>query len=256
MTVSSPSPESTISIRLSTDGFCFSVLDPTSEDSTSFVDLPVDDERSLTANLRQAFRQTELLRQAYRRANVLVAGSRWTLLPLEMFDDDQAEQVLYYTHPASDHEVVGYNILKRLDAVVVYAVDRAVYDFVRQQWPEVRIYAQSTPLLEHFAYRSRMGNSRKLYAFVHGEYLNVYALDRGRLLLGNSMACRVTADRVYYLMYLWRQLGLDQARDELHLSGLLPQKEALVQELRRYVRQVFVANPASYLDLQVLETME
>ena len=256
MTVSSPSPESTISIRLSTDGFCFSVLDPTSEGGTVYVDLPVDNERSLTANLRQAFRQTELLRQSYRRSNVVVAGSRWTLVPLEMFDDDQAEQVFYYNHPASDHEVVCYNILKRGNAVVVFGVDRAVHDFVRQQWPEVRIFAQSTPLIEHFAYRSRMGNSRKLYAFVHGEYLNVYAMDRGRLLLGNSVACRLTSDRTYYLMYIWRQLGLDQERDELHLSGLLPDKEALVSELRRYVRQVFVASPAPYLDLQALETME
>lgn len=251
MTVSSQSAQRNLSIRLSTDGFSFSVLDPSSDDGPTFTDLPVDETRSLAANLRGVLRQNEALGQPYRRVNVLIASRRWTVMPLELFEDEQAEAVLGYVHTVPEHEEVSYNVLTSSNAVVVFALDRAMRDLLLAQWPEAKFFAQSTPLIEHFARRSHLGNSRKLYAFIHHEHLGVYAFERGHLLLANSMECRETADRIYYLMYIWRQLGLEQKRDELHLSGLLPEKDELLAGLRRYVNCVCVAGRPEHLDLQV-----
>ena len=67
---------------------------------------------------------------------------------------------------------------------------------------------------------------------------------------------RKTGDRIYYLLYLWKQLNFDQERDELHLTGAFYDKEKLMQELRKYIQQVFIMNPASNIDMQALLTCE
>ena len=48
----------------------------------------------------------------------------------------------------------------------------------------------------------------------------------------------------------------EQERDELHLTGKFGNKEYLVQELQKYVRQVFIMNPATNLDFQAITSCE
>lgn len=44
---------------------------------------------------------------------------------------------------------------------------------------------------------------------------------------------------------MWQQLVLDQKKDELYLSGNIPDKEQLVKELKAYVEKVTTINPAA-----------
>ena len=48
----------------------------------------------------------------------------------------------------------------------------------------------------------------------------------------------------------------NQERDELHLTGTLPDKEILMNELRKFILQVFIMNPATNIDMQALLTCE
>lgn len=79
----SKSEQYTLSIRLSTDGFSFSIFNPLGEGKFSFHEHGVDDSLSLTANLKQAFRETDWLKNPFRRINVLMTGKRFTFIPLD-----------------------------------------------------------------------------------------------------------------------------------------------------------------------------
>ena len=80
----SKSEQYTLSIRLSADGFSFSVFNPLGEGELSFFDRKVEESLSLTANLKQTFREIEWLKHPYRRVNILMADKRFTLVPLEL----------------------------------------------------------------------------------------------------------------------------------------------------------------------------
>ncbi len=252
----SKSKQYTLSIRLSTDGFSFSIYNPLNEGSTTFFEQEVDSSSSLTANLKTCFRDLEFLSHPYKRVNILVAGKRFTLIPLEYFEDEQVESIFHYNHPPHPNEVILYNILKRHNTVVIFGIDKSAHSVLLEHFPEASICSQATPLHEYFQTRSRLGNSRKMYVCVHKEGIEVFCYDRGRLLLSNSFECRQTADRIYYMMYTWKQLEFDQQRDELHISGILSDKEALLTELRKFVLQVFVMNPETNIDIQALLTCE
>ena len=113
-----------LSIRLSTDGFSFSIFNPLGEGRFSFHEHGVDDSLSLTANLKQAFRETDWLKNPFRRINVLMAGKRFTFIPLEFFEDEQAETVFYHNHSRQDNELVQYNILHKNNIVVLFGMDK------------------------------------------------------------------------------------------------------------------------------------
>ena len=92
------SEQYTLSIRLSTDGFSFSVFNPLGDGELSVFDRKVDESLSLTANLKQTFRETEWLNHPFRQVNALIASKRFTFIPLEFFEDEQAEIILSLIH--------------------------------------------------------------------------------------------------------------------------------------------------------------
>ena len=252
----SKSEQYTLSIRLSADGFSFSVFNPLNDGELSFYERDVEESLSLTANLKQTFREVEWLSHTFRRVNVIMADKRFTFIPLEFFEDEQAETVFYHNHPQRENETVQYNILPKNNIVVLFGMDKSACTFLNEQYPNIKFYSQASPLIEFFATKSRLGNSRKMYAHLRKDAVDIYTYERGRLLLANSFACKETNDRIYYLLYVWKQLGMEQERDELHLTGCLSDKDQLLPELRKFIRQVFIMNPATNLDLQAITTCE
>ena len=65
------SEQYTLSIRLSTDGFSFSVFNPLANDEFSYYNRKVDESLSLTANLKQTFRELEWLELPFHRVNAV-----------------------------------------------------------------------------------------------------------------------------------------------------------------------------------------
>ena len=49
---------------------------------------------------------------------------------------------------------------------------------------------------------------------------------------------------MYFLLSVWKQLGLNPQSDELHLGGMMPEKEQLKERLLEFVKRVFVGNPS------------
>ena len=114
------SEQYTLSIRLSTDGFSFSVFNPLGDGEFSYYDRAVDESFSLTANLKQTFRELAWLERPFRRVNVLMADKRFTFIPLEFFEDEQTEIIFYHNHPKRENETVQYNILHKNSTVVLF----------------------------------------------------------------------------------------------------------------------------------------
>ena len=250
------SKQYTLSIRLSTDGFSFSIYNPIHDNSQSLFEKEVDTSLSLTDNLKNVFHESDFLSYSYKRVNIMMANKRFTMIPLELFEEEQAELLFYHNHQKRENETVIYNILKKNNVVVIFGIDKSTYAFLNEQYPEARFYSQSTPLIEYFSIKSRLGNSKKMYASVRKDAIDIYCFERGQLLLANSFECMQTEDRIYYLLYVWKLLEFNQERDELHLTGTLSDKETLMNELKKFIMQVFIMNPANNIDMQALLTCE
>ena len=149
-----------------------------------------------------------------------------------------------------------YNILRKNNAVVLFGMDKSSYHFLKEQYPDIKFYSQASSLIESFSTKSRLGNSRKVYVNFRVAEIDMFCYDRGHLLLANSFECHETTDRIYYLLYTWKQMGFDALRDELHLSGDLSEKEALLPEIKKYIKQVFIMTPATNLDLRSIVLCE
>ena len=89
------SKQYTLSIRLSTDGFSFSIYNPINDNSQSLFEKEVDTSLSLTANLKNVFHESDFLSYSYKRVNIMIASKRFTMIPLELFEDEGNRDGVY-----------------------------------------------------------------------------------------------------------------------------------------------------------------
>ncbi|MDE5678130.1 DUF3822 family protein [Phocaeicola sp.] len=250
------SEQYTLSIRLSADGFSFSIYNPLTDNEFCFVPYPVNVSYSMTANLKEMLSQTEALKHPYKRINILYDSVRFTPVPTELFEDEQMDTIFYHNYPKWKNEIVLCNMLEKSNVVILFAMDKHTHQLLNEQFPTARFFSTASPLTEYFAQKSRLGNSRKLYTHIREQLMEVYAYDKGRLLLINSFVCKQNTDRIYYLLYIWQQLSYNQERDELHLTGKWNGKEELLKELRSYLRQVFVIHPKAEFNRSEISKIE
>ena len=69
--------------------------------------------------------------------------------------------------------------------------------------------------------------------------------------MNNTFEAHHLEDRLYFIFAVWKQLNLDQQRDELFLTGTLVDKDAMMTQLKRYILQVSVY-PKNNIEQQAL----
>ena len=142
------------------------------------------------------------------------------------------------------HTVIS-NVIPPLNAVAVYSIHKDLRTVIEDHFEDVKYNHLCIPVWNNLHRRSFTGQRRKLYGYFHGRQLEVFAFQQNRFRFFNSYQVPRMKDAVYFLMYVWKQLGMDQLKDELHLVGTIAYRDELLTELHQYVQNAFVINPTA-----------
>jgi hypothetical protein len=199
---------------------------------------------SMAANLREAFKDSDLLLSAPPRVRVLI-DSDVLMVPIEVFDESEKEQFHNHAFPRQEQDAVLYNVLPDLNAVAVFAMNKDLKLVLDDHFQHLALVSAMQPVWRHLHQRSFTGKRPKLYAYFHEKRLELFAFRQNRFRFCNSFMASRPKDAIYFICYVWQQLQLQSKYDELHLVGDIPTGEALSDELRQYVQNVLVINPAA-----------
>lgn len=233
-----------LSIRLSADGFSFSILNPI-EETFTYAPLRIQPNISLAANIKQVLATNELLQNKFKRTNVLIdSGTEYTTVPFELFEDEQNDTIYHYNHPFRTGETILHNILDRSNMAILFATEKNACQLIKELFPEAHIFASISPIIEHMANKSRMGCNRKMYLHLNKRTTDILAFEHGKPLYVNTLNCQNGSDCSFYTLSIWQQLEFDQEHDQLHIIGDQHYKEELMQELKNFIKQVNTINPS------------
>ena len=175
-----------LSIRLSTDGFSFSIYHPQQSEEVYFSSSPVNTQRSMAANVKTYLTETEELKHRFKQVNILIHTSRYTTLPLELYEDEQTDLLFYQNLPPQNNEVVLCNILGKSNLVILFGLDKLTHLFLTEHFPNARLFASVSPITEYLAHKVKPSDCRKLFAIFHPESVEVIAFEKEKLLLLNT----------------------------------------------------------------------
>ena len=130
------------------------------------------------------------------------------------------------------------NELKDEPAELVFGVDEDVYEFCSRSLVNPRFVHHVGPLLSLWKKQSRARLPRQLYVVLHRRRMDVACYAQGNLLFVNSFEYEHTDDILYYILYVWKQVGMDQQKDQLRLFGDVPLRNDITNTLRNYLQYI------------------
>lgn len=250
------SEQYTLSIRLSTDGFSFSIYNPLNGSDFYFRQFNINTQHSMAANVKEFINETEELKYKYKRINILVATRRYTTVPLDYLEDKEIETTFYQNVSRMNNEIVLCNMLSRSNIAVLFSLDKLTHLYLSELFPEARFYNSISPMAEFFSSRSKQGNCSKLFVNIQTNSIDVLGFNRGYLLILNSYKTSGLDDICYYILNVWQQSQYSQERDELHLCGDTQKRKEISERLQDFIKRIFIINPQSELNNSVTTDIE
>lgn len=232
-----------LTIRVSRHSLSFSTLDMTVQDNPVLYEpYTVKSGISMAANLREALKTCELPSQKYRNVMVMI-DSPVLMIPVDMFEEEHCATLYCHSFPKSAGEAVMHNVLPDLNAVAAFAVNRDLKLVIDDNFPNARFACAVSPVWRYLHQRSFTGARSKLYGYFHDGKLEIFSFNQHRFKYCNTFEATHTQDALYFLLYVWKQLMLKPEYDEIHIVGDIPEREWLVDELRKYLQRAYVISP-------------
>lgn len=232
-----------ITIRIGRNTLAFA-MPQESEQDIVYEPFVVKSGISMAANLREAFKQSDLLMQAPQKVRVSI-DTDVLLTPIETFNEKDIETLYRHAFPQLEHDLVYYNVLPDLNAVAIFSMNKDLRLVVDDHFQDVRLVTAISPVWRHLHRRSFTGSRQKLYAYFHEKRLEVFCFQQNRFRFCNAYDASRPKDAVYYILFIWNELQYNAEFDELHLVGEIPDEENVLAELRTYLENVYMINPVA-----------
>ncbi len=231
-----------LTIRASKNSLSFSVAE--GERQVTYEPYAMKSGVSMAANLRQAFKESELLSRRYKKARLFI-DAPVLLVPVDEFDEKEKE--LFYQYSFEDHEsdIIIHRVQPQLNVVALFPLNKDLRTVMEDNFTDVRFTPILQPVWNHMHQRCFVGLQKKLFAYFHDGKLDIFGFDKNRFKFFNSYATTHAKDAIYFILYVWKQLGMDQRKDELHIVGDVPDKDWFVHNTKLYIQKTYVLNPAA-----------
>lgn len=225
-----------ISIRLRPDGFSFSGYQPVTPGSFFFREIGFEKGESFTELLKETFFAHDFFSWVYKQVQVITETSHYTLVPENLYDEKRRHEFLDFT--LSDPGVFClHNEWK--GKILLYGIDNEIYEFCSRSFINPRFYSHITPQVMLWEQDSLKRNSAaQMYVVLHDRMIDICCFRQGDLQMVNSFKVDQPEDILYYILYVWKQIGMDQEKDLIFIHGKPDACNRMIELLRTYLRNV------------------
>lgn len=236
-----------LTIRFSRKNMAFAVGDPQENGMLVYEPYEMNMGISIAANLREAFKVSELLQSGYKRLLAEV-DTPVMLMPIDDFGTQDIETLYYHTYHRKSNEEVLSSILPDLNAIAVFAINKDLKLVIDDHFKDIRIQPIMQSVWTHLYRHSYAGPRRKLYAYFHEKRMEVFSFQQNRFRFSNSYSVNNEDDALYYLLFIWKLTGLDVEKDELYLVGDESYMDILIENVKQHLKYCRVINQEVYFN--------
>ena len=160
-------------------------------------------------------------------------------------NEEDSELLFRHTFTGHESDEILNTVLPIQNAVAVYSINKDIKLVLTDHFSDIKILPLMQPVWNYMHKRSYTGVRTKLYAYFRGKQMDVFSFTQNRFTFCNSYDIMSYKDASYFMLYVWKQLGLDNREDELYLSGNIPDREEITAELKQYVQKIYAVNPTA-----------
>ena len=197
----------------------------------------VEEEYSLVDAINQAYDQREILRAPYQMVQIYLRSNRVISLPLPLYQAQQQYSYFEALLPIDEGDYLLEAQMPSLDLVFLQSVRLGLKDQLQDLFPQANIYSALPSLLQisQELIPKLPENNYRLLAYFSPRSIQLMAWHKDKLLLHQLRPFRNAEDCLYYLLWMYKELGLSPKKIPLYFGGELTVDSAIHQLLYTYI---------------------
>lgn len=245
----------TLSIRISTNGFCFCTYKKDTPSSLQYTFSPIDEDTSLEVNLKRAIEGCKLITSGTEwEIKAIIETAEYTAIPAE-FDNRQDYKQFYRScFPKSDINVeIMSNKLTVQGMTMIFAVERGIYDIL-QSLGDVTYYTPASILMGYIT-QCNIPEENYMFAYMHKGLLLFIPVKEGKIGVSGCFRNNGGENHLFYLLSIWNEQGFSQTDDTLYLCGDKQIEESQLF-ISRFIKNLKRVNPSEQFRASLLNRLK
>jgi len=241
--------QSILTIYTGPEQFSLSIYNPQEAGSYFYGELTDENQTGAFSVFKNEFFEQPLFSLPFRKIWIMNRTPMFAFVPSTIYKDNCRDDFMNFLF--SDRQGIPMsNPISSAGMTVLYQLPEAVYRFMLRSFAQPEFVHYSMPLITYFLEDSKKSDGRQMAVNLQKKGLDIFCFSNGVFLLGNHFPCKGLYDALYYILFTWKQLRLNQMDDFLYITGNNIFKEELIEKLELYIKQIYFpeAPPEIYFE--------
>jgi hypothetical protein len=168
------------------------------------------------------------------------------LIPLSLFNKEEAEIYLQQTVNLEKQDQVAFDVIESLKAANVYAFEIAYVQDFQEHFPEASFCHVSTGLINNFIHNFDSSSSKNIFLNIYDHYVMITVIEDAKLLFHNIFSFKASPDCLYYILLVYKQLGLIPEQHPLYIVGELLADTQIKKFFKKYIKNIHFVNRQNF----------
>ena len=240
-------------LKVASDRFSFSLYDPVIDGSFFYYEVPVERNSDAFTSFKQFFFENPFLASSFRKVYVINGYPEFTFVPELLYKEEDIESLFEFNISYSTGKILSQK-LRRPEVVTLHKMPEEVYQFLNRSFSNAKFVHQLSPLIVYFQEKNKVTNASQFIVNLNDKRLDIICFSKGNFILGNSFQISRMQDAVYYILFAWKQLKLDQIKDYIYIAGNKLEKTGLMKEIQAYIHNIIPVNISPMAHFSGIET--
>jgi len=229
--------QSILTVYAGPEQFSFSIYDPDEAGSYFYGELTDENQTGAFSVFKEAFFEQTFFSLPFRKVWIMNHTPMFAFIPNSMYNDSYRDDFMNFLF--SDREGIPLNnSIPSGGMTVLYQLPEAVYRFMLRSFAQPEFIHYSTPLITYFLKNGKKSNVRQMAVNLQKNGVDIFCFSNETFLFGNYFPCKGLPEALYYILFTWKQLQLNQQNDFLYITGNNVFKEGLIEKLALYIQQI------------------
>ena len=243
-----------ITIQCSLDGFCFVIQDL---EERKIVDIELyqtsetGDESLILETLEKTIFKKGLYEKPAHAVRYIVGNRLNTLIPEELFDEQQRESYLRFSHELPKTHTLFYDKLPLINSVNLFAMSATQEKRIRSLWSNAAITHQSSVFLNGIMSENNFDDKTVAYVNVNSRSFDMAIVNQGKLAFFNNFKFNTKDDFIYFLMFTLEQQQLSGQEVPVYFSGLISGNSEIIKLCERYIKRINFIRPNGRIEVDM-----
>ena len=239
------SRECTLLLEFNESGYSYSILQNKTNEllysgvSSTFLDFFNITEKQLI----EIFKNDILFNYAFENVFVLIHNFYSTLVPVAFYNKDKNKELISFNSELPSKELVYLSDkVPKIDYFNIYVSTINLNKILKDIFINFHIKSTKSILLDYASKVTQKGEFLQLH--ISNNFIFCVYFNKGKLEFSNSFRYNNEEDIIFNVLNIYNQLGLNNERTVLHISGNITKKDKKYDLFYTYIRNIeFLRKP-------------